>query len=182
MLFSAVLVILVEPMKTLFVLRHAKSSWDDPDLADFDRPLNDRGRSAAPFMGEVMNRNGFSPDVILSSPDVRARDTAMHVKEAGDLSAEIRFDEGIYEASPQALRQIVAAIDDQNRSAMVVGHNPGIEGFISFLTGRLESIPTAALAVIDLDIAKWSDINSASGVLRTVSRPKHEMKTLGKGN
>ena len=85
LLFSAA-PILVKPMKTLFVLRHAKSSWDDPDLADFDRPLNDRGRSAAPFMGEVMNRNGFSPDVILSSPAVRARDTALLVKDGGELT------------------------------------------------------------------------------------------------
>lgn len=182
LLFSAALVILVKPMKTLFVLRHAKSSWDDPDLADFDRPLNDRGRSAAPFMGEVMNRNGFSPDVILSSPAVRARDTALLVKDGGELSAEVLYEEGIYEASPQALKQIVATIDDENRSAMVVGHNPGMEGFIRFLTGRLESMPTAALAVIDLDIATWSEIDSASGVLREVIRPKDEMKTLGKGN
>lgn len=169
-------------MKTLFVLRHAKSSWDDPDLADFDRPLNDRGRSAAPFMGEVMNRNGFSPDVILSSPAARARDTALLVKDGGDLTAEIRYEEAIYEASPQALKQIVAAIDDQKRSAMVVGHNPGMEGFIRFLTGRVESMPTAALAVIDLDIATWSELDSESGILRKVIRPKDEMKTVGKGN
>jgi phosphohistidine phosphatase len=168
-------------MKTLFVLRHAKSSWDDPDLADFDRPLNDRGRSTAPFMGEVMNRNGFSPDIIVSSPAVRARDTARLVKDAGEHTAEIRFEEGIYEASPQTLKQIVAAIDDGNRSAMLVGHNPGMEGFIQLLTGRVERMPTAALAIIDLDIATWSKIESGSGVLRNVIRPKDEMKTLGKG-
>ena len=133
-------------------------------------------------MGEVMNRNGFSPDVILSSPAVRARDTALAVKDSGELNAEVRYEERIYEASPQALKQIVAAIDDENRSAMIVGHNPGMEGFIGFLTGRLESMPTAALAVIDLDIATWSEIGAASGVLRRVIRPKDEMKTLGKGN
>lgn len=181
-MFRAPLVILVQQMKTLFALRHAKSSWDDPDLADFDRPLSDRGRSTAPFMGEVMNRNGFSPDVILSSPAVRARDTALLAKDGGELTAEVRYEEGIYEASAKALRQIVAAIDDRNRSAMVVGHNPGMEGFVQYLTGRVESMPTAALAIIDLDIAKWSDIDSASGILRKVIRPKDEMKTPGKGN
>jgi phosphohistidine phosphatase len=169
-------------MKTLFVLRHAKSSWDDPDLADFDRPLNGRGESAAPFMGEVMKRNGFSPDVILSSPAVRARDTAVLVKGGGDLDAEIVHEENIYEASPQALRQIASTIDDRHRSAMIVGHNPGMEGFIRFLTGKLEPMPTAALAVIDLDIASWRDIDSKSGVLRKLIRPKDEMKTFGKGN
>src|SRR5687767_9333300 len=142
-------------MKTLFILRHAKSSWDDPDLADFDRPLNGRGKSAAPFMGEVMKREAFEPDVIMSSPAVRARATALLVKESGDLSAEIRFDERIYEASAQALRQVAAGIDDSFRSAMLVGHNPGMEGFVRLLTGGLEPMPTAALAVIDLDIASW---------------------------
>ena len=160
-------------MKTLFVLRHAKSSWDDPDLADFDRPLNDRGRSAAPFMGEVMNRNGFSPDVILSSPAVRARDTARLVKDGGELTAEVRYDEGIYEASPQALRQIVAAIDDQNRSAMVVGHNPGMEELVAHLTREQQDLPTAALGQIGLPIDRWRDLTvSTRGPLLGLWRPK----------
>lgn len=169
-------------MKTLFVLRHAKSSWDDPDLADFDRPLNDRGRTAAPFMGEVISQNGFAPDVILSSPAVRARETARLAKDGGDLEAEIRHEPSIYEASPQTLRQVAANIDDSFRSAMIVGHNPGMEGFIRFLTGRLEPMPTAALAVIDLDIERWQDIGPNSGKLRKLIRPKDEMKTFGKGN
>jgi phosphohistidine phosphatase len=169
-------------MKTLFVLRHAKSSWEDADLADFDRPLNDRGNTSAPFMGGLMAKNGLSPDVILSSPAVRARETSTLVKKGGDLDAEIRFDERIYEASSAALRQVVADVDDEFRSVMIVGHNPGMEGFIRFLTGRLEPMPTASLAVIDLDIPSWSEITSESGVLRKIFRPKDEMKTFGKGN
>ena len=169
-------------MKTLFVLRHAKSSWDDPDLADFDRPLNDRGTTSAPFMGRLMTTNGFSPDVILSSPAVRARETSTLTKKGGDLDAEIRFDDRIYEASPATLRQVVGYADDEFRSVMIVGHNPGMEGFIRYLTGRLEPMPTAALAVIDLDIASWRDINGETGILRKIFRPKDEMKTFGKGN
>ncbi len=168
-------------MKTLFVLRHAKSSWDDADLADFDRPLNERGKTAAPFVGELMKRNGFLPELILSSPALRARETARLVTEAAGLDAEIKHNERIYEASPQTLERIAASIDDRFGSAMIVGHNPGMEGFVRLLTGKLESMPTAALAVIDLDVSGWELIGNSSGTLRQIIRPKDEMKTFGKG-
>lgn len=165
-------------MKTLFILRHAKSSWDDTDLADFDRPLNYRGRKAAPFMGELVARNGFEPAVILSSPAVRAKETALLVKDSGRLSGEMRFDDRIYEASPPGLRQVVSEIDDVYNSAMLVGHNPGIEGFIRYLTGDLQPMPTAALAVIDLRIEKWKEIDDGCGELRAIYRPKDEMRDI----
>ena len=168
-------------MKTLFILRHAKSSWDDPSLADFDRPLNDRGKNAAPFMGQIMADRDLSPDVIVSSPAVRARETASLVANSGHLSAEIRHDERIYEASPRTLLQVTAGIDDSFRSAMIVGHNPGMEGFIRLLTGRLEPMPTASLAIIDLDVARWADIDGNRGTLRQVIRPKDEAKTSARG-
>lgn len=169
-------------MKTIYILRHAKSSWDDADLADFDRPLNARGAATAPFMGKVMRHHGFEPDVILSSPAVRARETAKLAASTGGLSGEIRFEERIYEASPQTLRQVVAELSEEFESVMLVGHNPGMEGFIRLLTGRLESMPTAALAVIDVDIDGWKDIAPGSGKLRTLIRPKDEMKTFGTGS
>jgi phosphohistidine phosphatase len=168
-------------MKTLYILRHAKSNWDDPDLADFDRPLNHRGNSAAPFMGELMERRGLVPDVIFSSTAVRARETAELVKTGAEWDSGITFEERIYEASPQTLVQVAAAIDDGFESAMIVGHNPGIEGFIRFLTGKLERMPTAALAVIDLDVERWKQVEAGSGKLRKIIRPKDEMKS-GKGN
>ncbi|HVF29735.1 MAG TPA: histidine phosphatase family protein [Pyrinomonadaceae bacterium] len=169
-------------MKTLFVLRHAKSSWEDPDLADFDRPLNDRGNRAAPFMGEVMRQRDLEPEVILSSPAVRARETARLVKENGDIEARIVFDERIYEASVHTLRQVASAVDEKFRSVMVVGHNPGMEGIVRYLTGLREAMPTASLAIIDLDISNWSELAPETGTLRAVIRPKDEMKTFGKGN
>jgi phosphohistidine phosphatase len=168
-------------MKILYILRHAKSSWDDPDLADFDRPLNDRGRTAAPFMGQLMQREGYVPSIILSSPAVRARETARLAKDAGALDADIQFDERIYEASPQTLRQVVSELGDRFNSALIVGHNPGMEGFIRLLTGKSESMPTAALAVIDLESQAWNDIDSVTGTLRRTIRPKDEMKTFKKG-
>lgn len=163
-------------MKKLYLLRHAKSSWADAALADFDRPLNDRGLDAAPFMGQLMRSRGFTPEVMLSSPAKRARKTAKLVKSAADFSAEITYDERIYEASPQTLRQVVSELIDANESAMLVGHNPGMEGFIRYLSGQIEPMPTAALAVIHLDIDRWAAIDEGCGDLENVFRPKDEMK------
>jgi len=162
-------------MKTLFIVRHAKSSWAEADLSDFDRPLNERGNKAAPFMGELMAENGFQPYIILSSPAMRAKTTAQLIKKAAKFDAEIRYEHRIYEASPHGLRQIVAEIDDAYPTALLVGHNPGTEGFIRYLTGHLETMPTAALAVIELKIDNWNAINDGSGVLKKVYRPREEM-------
>ncbi len=169
-------------MKTLYILRHAKSSWEDSDLADFDRPLNERGKTVAPFMGEVMVRHEFEPELILSSPAVRARETAIRAKKAAGLSVEIKYEEQIYEATPQTLMQVARSIDDEFGSAMIVGHNPGMEGFVRLLTGKMESMPTASLAVIDLNIDDWGQTSARTGTLRRILRPKDEMKTSGKGN
>jgi phosphohistidine phosphatase len=161
-------------MKTLYLLRHAKSSWGDPDLADFDRPLNDRGKSAAPFMGDLIAAKGYEPSLILCSPAKRANQTAELVKKHAGIGTEIRFDAKIYEASPNALRQVVSEIDDSVDSAMLVGHNPGIEGFIRYLTNEIEPMPTAALAVINTEIDTWAAIGSGCGTLTAVHRPKDE--------
>lgn len=163
-------------MKTLYLLRHAKSSWNEPALADFDRPLNDRGLRTAPLMGELMRQKGFIPDAILSSPAKRAKKTAKLVKSAANFGADINYDERIYEASPQSLRQVVSELKDTCDSALLVGHNPGMEGFTRYLTRRIEPMPTAALAVIDLDVDSWTAINDGTGQLRNVFRPKDELK------
>lgn len=162
-------------MKTLYILRHAKSSWDKPDLADFDRPLNERGLIAAPFMGEIIFDRQFQPDIILSSPAKRSKQTAILVKETAELKARIKYDERIYEASPQILLQVVAEADNKHESVMLVGHNPGIEGFIRYLTGKTVQMPTAALAVIELNVKGWRDTDADDGKLKTVIRPKEEM-------
>ena len=162
-------------MKILYILRHAKSSWDKPDLADFDRPLNERGLIAAPFMGQILYGRQFQPDLILSSPAKRSKQTAILVKETAELKARIKYDERIYEASPQILLQTVAEVDNKHESVMLVGHNPGIEGFIRYLTGRTVQMPTAALAVIELNVKSWRDADADDGKLVAVIRPKEEM-------
>lgn len=159
-------------MKTLFVMRHAKSSWDDAALSDFERPLNERGLQAAPLMGEVIRKNQFQPELIISSPAKRAAQTAGLVKDAARINGEIGFDERIYEASPARLLEVIGGQNGNGESILLVGHNPGLEGLIKFLTGELQPMPTAALAVIDLNINDWNEINSSSGSLRTLFRPK----------
>lgn len=159
-------------MKTLYLLRHAKSSWDDTTLSDFDRTLNERGLRAAPLMGRKIFEEKFPVDLIVSSPAKRARETARLLKDAADIDGEILFDERIYEASPRALFEIVSEISDEKNAAMLVGHNPGLEGFVKILTGKIEAMPTAALAVIDLNVERWSLIAPNCGNLRRVLRPK----------
>jgi len=166
-------------MKTLFVLRHAKSSWDDINLSDFDRPLNKRGLETAPRMGEMMYQQDFLPKLIVSSPAKRAKQTAVLIKETAQISGEIKFDEKIYEASPFRLLQIISKFDEKFDSAMIIGHNPGFEGLVQMLTGKLRAMPTAALAIIDLNIEKWSDISAESGTLRKLICPKDDLKSLG---
>ncbi len=168
-------------MKTLFIMRHAKSSWDDANLSDFERPLNDRGLKTAPFMGEVMAKNGFTPEIIVSSPAMRARQTAELVKNSAAFEAGIQFDERIYEASPMRLLEVVSEIEDEYASAMIVGHNPGFENIVRVLTGKLEPMPTAALAVVELEIDSWKETNAETGDLRKFIRPKDEQRSTGAG-
>ena len=161
-------------MKTLYILRHAKSSWNNTGLSDFERPLNERGFDDAPMMGGVMKKNKFQPDLILSSPAKRALQTATIIRKSADISGEIQFDKRIYEASPKRLLEVIAEQNAGSASILLVGHNPGLEGLVEFLSGESLPMPTAALAVIDLNIEQWSEITSTTGTLRTLIRPKDE--------
>ena len=166
-------------MKTLFVLRHAKSSWDNFDLSDFERPLNKRGLKTAPLMGEMMYRKGFQPTLIISSPAKRAKQTAILIKETAQIRGEIRYDERIYEASPFQLLEVVSELSEKAESAMIVGHNPGLEGLVKILTGRMRTMPTATLAIIDLNVEKWSEAVADSGTLQKLIRPRDDLKSHG---
>ncbi len=159
-------------MKRLYVLRHAKSSWDDPTLADFDRPLNDRGKKTAPLMGKLMRERGYIPERIVASPAKRAAKTAKLARQGGEISAEIEFDRRIYEAGTRTLTKVISEIKNGASSALIVGHNYGMEDLIHDLTGQPEPMPTASLAVIDLDIDKWKDVGPGKGTLVEVLRPK----------
>jgi phosphohistidine phosphatase len=168
-------------MLSLMLLRHAKSSWDDPARKDFDRPLTARGKLAAARMGAYMARQGLAPDLIVSSSAVRARQTlALVLPHLGD-KPRTEFAEGLYLATPAALlsrlRKVGAAAD----SVMIVGHNPGMHSLAVTLSGSGDAgslkalaakFPTAALAVITFEARNWSRIGPATGRLAEFMTPK----------
>jgi phosphohistidine phosphatase len=159
-------------MKTLFLLRHAKSSWSDASLTDFERPLNERGKKAAPRIGKYMRRHKLKPQLILCSPAKRARETVALVSAAASLTAELRYDERIYEASLTTLRAVVSQLDESAKTVLLVGHNPGLEELLESLTGEVQRLPTAALAHITLHIERWLDVREQSGELTRLVKPK----------
>jgi phosphohistidine phosphatase len=159
-------------LKTLFLLRHAKSSWADEDLADIERPLKERGRKAAATIGRFLRKERVNPDLVLSSCAVRARETIDIVLKAAKLRTEIRYDERIYEASPLRLLEVILQIDSDRKSVLLVGHNPGMEELLQLLTGNVEHMPTAALAKIALKTSKWSGVSARKGTLEWFVKPK----------
>lgn len=163
-------------MKRLYLLRHAKSSWDNAGLADHDRPLNDRGRRAAAFMGQVVRERGLLPEIVICSNAERARQTAELFCEAAGFDGETVAESRIYEASAGRLVEIVSTIEGAYGSAMLIGHNPGMESLIYYLTGALEPMPTAAIAIIELSIERWADIDAGCGRLADVLRPRELME------
>ena len=145
-------------MKTLLLLRHAKSDWGDSSLRDFDRPLAPRGERDAPRIGKALRRRGALPDLIISSPAVRAKATIEAVIKAAQLKLEIRFDETIYGASSPELMKLIRRLPDGNSCVLLVGHNPTFEEVIARLTGAHERMPTAALACIEFQVDRWDDV------------------------
>lgn len=160
-------------MKTLLILRHAKSSWGDPSLADHERPLNARGKRDAPRMGRLARDERLGPDLIISSDAVRARLTAEAMAEAIGYRRQILLDARLYHASPaEILAALRRAVQDDVSTVMIVGHNPGLEELVAQLTGEPEDFPTAALARIDLPIDSWSDLDTTTrGTLSGSWRP-----------
>ena len=160
-------------MKTLLVLRHAKSSWSDPALDDHERPLSKRGRRDGPRMGELVREHGLIPDVVISSDAVRARLTAEAVAEAARYAGQILLDRRLYIASPADIRSLLRTVPDKAETVMIVGHNPGLEELAALLTGERKDLPTAALVQIVLPIDQWRDLKlSTRGTLVGHWRPK----------
>jgi len=159
-------------MKTLLILRHAKSSRDDPSLRDFDRPLNERGKDDAKLMGGFVRGENLITDVVISSPAKRARQTTKLFLNAAKLSNEPTFEERIYEAGLPQLLLVLSEIDSSHAVAILIGHNPGFEELLASLTGQTARMPTAALACIDLSIGDWRDVHPRSGKLRWFVTPK----------
>lgn len=150
-------------MKTIILLRHAKSSWDNPDLADHDRPLNGRGRNDAPRMGRLLVQEGFEPDLFVSSTAKRAAMTAQLAADAAGYDGEIVLTRDLYHADPEAYLAIAGELDDAVDCVVMVGHNPGIEELAGQLSGHYERMPTAALAVFEVGIERWGELDGDDG-------------------
>lgn len=158
--------------QTLYLLRHAKSSWKDDSLSDFERPLKSRGRDAAKLVGKKLASEEPRPQLIVCSPAARTRETLKLVIKKSGLQVEQRFDERIYEASLRDLLQVVSEIPEEVSVALLIGHNPGFEELLSYLTGELRPMPTAALAKIKLDVASWKDVRPSEASLESFVTPK----------
>lgn len=162
-------------------MRHAKSSWGEASLADFERPLNERGLKAAPLVGRFMRRQKLRPELILSSPAERARQTAALVAEAARLDAPLRYDERIYEATPARLFEVVSQVEETIGELLLVGHNPGLEGLLEMLAGESRRMPTAALARVALDVERWNRVREGVGRVELFVKPKELDGASGRG-
>lgn len=160
-------------MKQLLILRHAKSSWADDSLADFDRPLNKRGKRDAPRMGRLLAQEDLTPDLIITSSAKRAQLTAEAVADSSGYDGDIMATRAFYLAAPDEYIEVLNQASDSNNLVMVVGHNPGVEYLVQELTGAWERMPTAALAYIELAVEHWRDLEiDTAGKLQAVWLPK----------
>ncbi len=160
-------------MKTLLLMRHGKSSWSDEALADHDRPLKTRGREAADRIGRLLSESNLVPDHILTSSAVRALETTQRVIQAAKWNGDAEVVPALYHAEPKSLVAIVSCVPNRVDRLLVVGHNPGLENWLTCLIGRIETFPTAALAQVELDIDSWLDlIPETRGILQKLWRPK----------
>ena len=168
-------------MLTLSLLRHAKSSWDDASLKDFDRPLSERGETAAPRMGAYMAAQGLAPELVLCSPAVRARQTLDLVLPHLAAGPTVVYEDRFYLAAPSVMLARVRKIEAKVRHVLIVGHDPGMQGLALELagTGDAETLrslgrkfPTGALAVIRFNARDWSRIGPSKGRLELFATPK----------
>jgi len=163
-------------MKTLYLLRHAKSSWAIPGQKDYDRPLNDRGIQDAPAMGARMRERNVAVDLIVSSPAVRALNTAQAVCEELRLNLdEIVQDRQIYLAGSAKLLQLISFFEEGKNSALLVAHNPALTDLANEIANaRIDNIPTCGLVSITLPIQYWAEIVPGVGKVLDFDFPKNE--------
>jgi len=168
-------------MKRLAILRHAKSSWADPGMADFDRPLNDRGREAAKRVGRELERRGLRFDLVLASPARRVRETLDGIGAQQRLDSEIRFEPRIYEAGTGTLFELVRALPNECETVLLAGHNPGLHELVLDLADRDDggfrdrvrgTYPTAALAIVEIGPDQWGEAKRRSGTIVDLILPR----------
>ena len=169
-------------MLTLSLLRHAKSSWADPELDDHERPLAKRGGKAIPALAKFMRQEKLRPSLVLCSDAMRTRATlALLLAELGPPTPRVIYDDVLYLASPEIILAEIARVDDSDQHVLVVGHNPGLHALALELVGEgdrktlatlAREFPTGALAVFSFEAASWKDVKSASGHLEQFTTPR----------
>ncbi|MGF1550634.1 MAG: histidine phosphatase family protein [Sphingomonadaceae bacterium] len=177
--------------KRVTLLRHAKSSWDDPVLRDFDRPLNRRGARAARTVGREMRALGLAFDAVIVSPAARAVETLAGIEEGYGGSLGAARDERVYLATPDLLLELVHETDGAAQSLLILGHNPGLHQFALRLGSEegekglrgelLAKYPTASLAEIEFETDNWHDVRFGGGCLTRFVRPRDLDPELGPG-
>lgn len=166
-------------MKTLYLIRHAKSSWDDLDLTDLERPLNERGKRDAPRMGKRLKEKNIFPDLMLTSPAKRAYETCKVIaKILGHSEEKIKTDQRLYHASEDQLLKVIQEIQDLNDNEEVVfifGHNPGLTDFAnSLLNQTIDNIPTCGVIAANVRVKLWKETKFGSGEMKFFDFPKRK--------
>lgn len=161
-------------MKRLIIVRHAKSSWNHPELADFDRPLNRRGERNAPLMGRRLRELRAKPQLMFSSPAKRAISTArLLADELGYQKKHIIERRDLYGSGANELLGVLRGIDDEYTEVLLCGHNPELTNLYNFLANStIDNIPTCGIACMDFDVASWVDLTRGSGRLVYFEYPK----------
>ena len=160
--------------KTLYIIRHAKSSWKDLSLDDFDRTLNKRGKSDAPLMGIRLEEQNVLPDLIISSSAKRTKKTAKIIAKILKYKNDIIYTRELYESSVDAMHSILVEINDENNTVFLVGHNTGINGFVQEYINLQENVPTSGIVEIEFDCDKWSEISTTNAKLISFDYPKKD--------
>lgn len=176
-------------MKTLTLLRHAKSSWDDPVARDFDRPLNGKGQRAALTVGRYMRSEGMTFDHVVASPAARIVETVEQVETGYGSDLAPAWDRRVYLASASTLLDVIHDLPRETTSVLLIGHNPGLEDLIlALIPDRAgdalrdsveEKFPTAAIAVMTFEVAEWAAVRADSGTLVRFTRPRDLDPALG---
>jgi len=160
-------------MKTLLLMRHAKSSWKHAELKDHERPLNKRGQQDAPVMGQLLVERELLPQEIISSSAARACQTAELLKESSGFNGKIEYLDRLYMAEAEEYIDVLSQLSSDLERVMIIGHNPGLETLLQLLSGRIEALPTAVIAHLVLPISEWGELNGETeGELVEIWRPK----------
>ncbi len=162
-------------MKKLYLIRHAKSSWKNPGLEDFERPLSKRGLKDAATMGKILKKASLKPDMVITSPARRAQETAeIIVDKIGFSIDRVVLEDDVYDATTYELIEIINNLDDQLDTVVLFGHNPGMTNLANLLNEvEIDNIPTCGIFVIEFDVKSWKKVSEKSGSFVSFDIPKN---------